>query len=166
MAMKNITVSTAAAFERDAAQASISLDELLRGWKVQGMTAAEATQALTDAFDAGQGPFAQFRKLAKQTVSGLTSQRVSISTARKLSGGDGNTMGVWMSTGGAHVCPGCAKSHGDRMTADEFERRHGTNECGANCYCFWMPGESPESDAFAIRDVMAAHPEWFRGVTA
>lgn len=164
MAKMRISVSapTAAAFERDAAQASISLDEMLRGWKAQGMTAADATTALTDSFNAGQGPFAQFQKLVKQSIAGLTSQRVSIETARQLSGGDGATMGVWMSTGGSNVCPGCAKSHGEKMTADEFERQHGTNECGTNCYCFWMPGETAEAGAFSIRSVMNEHPEWFR----
>ena len=164
MAKRRIPVATTTSrsFERDAAAAAISLDELLRDMKAQGFTAAEISTALSDSFDAGQGPFAQFQKMAKQSVAGLTSQRVSIETARQLSEGDGTALGVWMSTGGSNVCPGCAKLHGEKMTADEFERKHGTNECGANCYCFWMPGETPQAGAFAIRSVMAEHPEWFR----
>lgn len=160
----SISANTAATFERDAAQASISLDDMLRKWKAQGMTAADATKALTDAFNSGQGPFAQFQKLTKQSVAGLTSRSVSIETARNMSGGDGSVMGVWMSTGGSNVCPGCEKAHGEKMTADEFEHKHGTNECGANCYCFWMPGETAEAGAFKIREVMNDHPEWFRNL--
>ena len=165
MAMRiSISAGTAQAFERDAAQASITLDEMLRQWKAQGMTAASATKALTDAFNAGQGPFAQFQKMAKQSVGGLTSQQVSIETARKLSGGNGDMMGVWMTTGASNVCPGCGALHGERMSADEFARLHGTHECGANCYCFWMPGDTAQAGAFSIRKVMNDNPEWFRNV--
>ncbi|NLF40954.1 hypothetical protein GX586_16040 [bacterium] len=156
-----IDVGVGAAFDRNAAQASISLDDAIRQMQRQGRTREQVQQALQSAFDAGQGPFAQFKAGIKKSLTGLTSQRVSIETARQLSGGDSSVMGVWMTTGGSNVCPGCAKLHGQQMSEAEFERRHGTHECGVNCYCFWMPGETAETGAFTMREVMQEHPEWF-----
>ena len=156
------TVSVGALFEGDAMGAAISLDEIVTGLHDQGMSRANIVEHLTDQFTSGRGPLADMRKSMTADTSGLVSRVVSIDHAREMSGGDKKMIGTWITTGGRSVCPGCAALHGERMTEEEFESLHGTHECGALCYCFWLPGEvtAPEA-AIKMQKLADEHPGWF-----
>jgi plasmid maintenance system antidote protein VapI len=159
-----IQADTLALSKAAAAKASISLDTAIRLMLNKGASVEQVIENLQRSFDAGQGPFAELKSMMGKAAVASESHQVSVATARELSGGDPTAMGVWMTTGGANVCEGCEELHGEPMTEAEFEMRHGTNECGGNCKCWWTPGDTAEAGAIIMDDLEDEHPEWFAEV--
>ena len=131
-----------------AASRTQTFDSQVRNWLAQGFDEEAILGALDAEIDAGRGPFAEMANGAVDDAYMESTRIIAVETAQELAGGDDEAMGTWMSTGGDNVCPGCEALHGAEMTLDEFMQKHGTNECGSRCYCYWVPdkverGEGP-----------------------
>ena len=149
-------------YEADAMASSVQLEDYLEGLAAQGMDQMEMEAHMQEMFESGRGPLADFKAGIVSTNDALVSRVVAIDHARELSGGDTTMIGTWVSTGGRNVCPGCAERNGTRMTEAEFEELHGTHECGARCYCFWMPGEITVQEAgIRMEKLYEENPGWF-----